>query len=72
MVLMLGDLIYAGHSYMSTDQFIYAIHEVMKSDEMRELYTKTPVRYLLDDHDTGANNCNGLHKSLKQAVKGYE
>jgi len=26
---------------------------------------------MLDDHDIGANNANGNHKSLSHAVKGY-
>jgi phosphodiesterase/alkaline phosphatase D-like protein len=32
MVLMLGDFHYAGHSYMSTEQFKFGVHEVMKSE----------------------------------------
>ena len=39
MVLMLGDLHYGGHAYLSSGEFKYAVHEVMKSETMRELYT---------------------------------
>lgn len=71
MLLMLGDLHYSGHHYMSADQFKFAVHEVMKSEQMRDLYTTMPVRYMIDDHDAGANNANGLHGSTHQAGLGY-
>ena len=71
MLLMLGDLHYSGHYRLTTDQFNFAVHEVFKSNEMRQLYSSIPMRYMLEYHDIGANNANGNHKSLSHAVKGY-
>lgn len=68
---MLGDLHYSGHLYLSKEQFKFAVHEVMKSKQMRQLYTQVPILYMLDDHDIGMNNADGNHLSTKQATAGF-
>lgn len=39
---------------------------------MRKLYSNTPIIYMLDDHDCGANNANGTHNSTANAVAAYK
>ena len=71
LVVMLGDFHYSGHYTMDEERFEYAVHEVFKSQPMRELYTTTPIVYMLDDHDCGVNNANGTQKSTAKAVNAY-
>jgi len=69
---MLGDMHYSGHSGFTAEQFKYAIHEQMQAPKIRELYTQTPMTYLIDDHDVGIKNADSRHHSVARATKGFK
>lgn len=63
----IGDLHYAGTKYSTSEDFQVAFHEVFKSQSQREFLQQTPLVYVLDDHDAGANNVDGFEQSIIEA-----
>jgi hypothetical protein len=45
LMLVLGGFHKAGHQRLSSEEFKFGVHEVMKSPAMRQLYTNTPISY---------------------------
>lgn len=57
---------------MKSDEFKFAIHEVMKSPDMRELYTKTPMLYQMSERDIVGTNDDSIYSQTLNSVKeGY-
>ena len=70
---MLGDLHYSGHSGFSPEQFKYSMLESLSfSPQQKALYQNLPWSYILDDHDTGKNNCDSKEASVKMSKMIYE
>lgn len=72
LVVMLGDMHYAGHRAFSQEQFKFALREVMRSPSMRALYSSVPITYMIDDHDACERNCNSNSVSLFKTKEAYE
>jgi phosphodiesterase/alkaline phosphatase D-like protein len=67
----IGDLHYSGFNKSQTEEFIFAYHELFKSEKQRKLYESTPFAYTFDDHDFGSNNADGFSHSSPHANRAY-
>ena len=68
----IGDLHY--EDIASNDMYKYreALTKVMASNGQRRLYNKTPLVYMFDDHDYGANNSTKYSPSKPASIGCYE
>ncbi len=71
MFMHLGDFHYENIKIAAPYKFREAYRRVLTSTTQSELYHKTPVMYIWDDHDYGGNNTNSESKSAKTAQDLY-
>jgi phosphodiesterase/alkaline phosphatase D-like protein len=66
-----GDMHYSASNRSSKEHFVFAYHEVFKSNAQRALYQNTPLVYTFDDHEVGDNNADAHAKSSAIVNQAY-
>lgn len=67
----MGDFHYLNIGRNDADAFRRAYDRVLASPRQSALYRSTPITYVFDDHDFGANNADGTSASALAATRVY-
>lgn len=70
-MLHMGDLHYADIQRESPALYAHAAREVVTAPRARNLFRTTPVAYVWDDHDFGANNSDASSPSRRAALDSF-
>lgn len=66
-----GDLHYSNIPDDDVGEFLDAYREVLTQNAQAALYRSTPIAYVWDDHDYGANNADSTSPSRPAAMESY-
>lgn len=71
-MLHMGDIAYADIKENDISLFESSIREVVTRSAVHSVFSTTPIVYMFDDHDYGANNADADSPSREAAIANYQ